>query len=107
MMDVTVTRQTIDARHGRYVARVPGSEAEGEITFTQRGPKVISADHTGVPDALGGRGIGKALIEGMLADARANGFRIIPVCPYIRAQYAKHPEWAPLFTTAPGENPTA
>ncbi len=105
-MDVTVTKQTIDARHGRYVVRVPGFEAEGELTFTTRGPKVISADHTGVPEALGGRGIGRALIDAMLADAQQSGFKIIPLCSYIRAQYAKHPEWADLFTTAPGENPT-
>ena len=35
----------------------------------------------------------------------SNAFRIIPVCPYVRAQYARHPEWADLFTTKPGEDP--
>ena len=105
MADVTITKEDGDARHGRYVARVPGIAAEGEITFTRRRPGVVSADHTGVPEALGGRGIARALLDFMLEDARATGFRIVPLCPFVRAQYARHPEWAALFTTAPGEDP--
>lgn len=105
MTDLTIVKQEIDARHGRYVARAAGLDAEAEITFTHRGPGVISADHTGVPDAMSGQGVGRALIDAMLADAKAEGFRVIPICPYVRAQYAKHPEWADLFTTKPGETP--
>ncbi len=47
----------------------------------------------------------KECLDYMLEDARNAGFRIIPICPYVRGQYARHPEWAPLFTTAPGEDP--
>ena len=105
MTDLTIVKQEIDARRGRYVARAAGLDAEAEITFTHRGPGVISADHTGVPDAMAGRGVGMAMIAFMLDDARREGFKIVPICPYVRAQYAKHPEWAELFTTKPGENP--
>lgn len=52
-----------------------------------------------------GHGVARALLDFMLADARKTGFRIIPVCPFVRAQYARHPEWAELFTTKPGEDP--
>ncbi|MFV0383790.1 GNAT family N-acetyltransferase [Paracoccus sp. (in: a-proteobacteria)] len=92
-------------RRGRYVARIDGIADEGEITYTRRGPNVISADHTGVPDSMGGKGVAKALLDFMLQDARQTGFRIVPVCPFIRKQYARHPEWADLFTIAPGEDP--
>lgn len=105
MLELTIVKEETDARHGRYAARVPGIDAVGEITFTRRGEGVISADHTGVPDALGGRGIARALVDHMVEDARASGFRIIPLCPYVRAQYARHPEWAEVFTTRPGEDP--
>lgn len=105
MAEIVIDREDIDARHGRYVARIDGIEAEGEITFTHRGPHVISADHTGVPDAMAGRGVAKALLDFMLEDARSNGFRIIPICPYVFGQYARHPEWEPLFTSKPGEKP--
>ncbi|MFV0332816.1 MAG: GNAT family N-acetyltransferase [Tropicimonas sp.] len=102
MSDLTIIKED-GPRHGRYVARLAGVEAEGELTFTHRGPGVISADHTGVPEAMGGRGVARALLDFMLEDARANGFRITPRCSFIIAHYARHPEWAPLFTTAPGE----
>ena len=89
----------------RYVARIPGVAGEGEITFTAEAPGIISADHTGVPDSMAGMGVARALLDFMLQDARDNGFRIVPRCRFVRGQYARHPEWAPLFTTAPGEDP--
>jgi predicted GNAT family acetyltransferase len=36
----------------------------------------------------------------MIADARANHFKIIPLCPYVLAQYKKHPEWRDFMTEA-------
>ena len=54
---------------------------------------------------MAGKGVARALLDFMLEDARKSGFRIIPVCPFVRAQYARHPEWAELFTTKPGEDP--
>lgn len=105
MTNVILTKQETGPRHGRYLARIDGIDAEGELTFTRRGPNIISADHTGVPDALAGHGVAKALLDFLLTDARENGFRIIPLCPFVRKHYARHPEWADLFTTAPGEDP--
>jgi predicted GNAT family acetyltransferase len=49
---------------------------------------------------MGGRGVAKALVEFMVADARASGFRIVPLCPFVRKQAARHPEWADLLTTS-------
>lgn len=103
MSRITITKED-GPRHGRYVARIDGIDAEGEITFTHRGPGIISADHTGVPDAMGGQGVARALLNFLLDDARQAGFRIIPLCPYVRAQYARHPDWSDLFTTKPGED---
>ena len=104
MTDIVITRED-GPKTGRYVARIEGIAAEGEIEFTYPGPGIISANHTRVPEAMGGRGVAGALLAFMLDDARANGFRIVPVCPYVRVQYAKHPECSDLFTIGPGENP--
>ena len=30
-------------------------------------------------------------------NARAEGFKIIPLCPYTNAERRKHPEWADVF----------
>lgn len=102
--EITVTIEDGE-RHGRYVGKVEGIDAEAEITFTHRGPGLISADHTGAPDELKGTGVAAAMVDYLVADARERGFRIIPICPYVRARYAKHPEWRDVFTVGPGEMP--
>jgi hypothetical protein len=43
---------------GRYIARLEGAEAE--MTFSRASPTLIIIDHTGVPDALRGKGVGQA-----------------------------------------------
>lgn len=105
MADIEIGKEQQDNRHGRYVARIAGVEGEGEIAFTNRGPHLISADHTGAPETMRGMGVAPALVDYMIADAREHGFRIIPICPYVRAQYRRHPEWADVMTVAPGVDP--
>ncbi len=104
MSDVAIAKQD-DGREGRYVATIAGIAAEAELTFTHRGPDMISADHTGAPDELKGTGAAAALVDYMIADARHAGFKIIPMCPYIRALYKKHPDWQDVMTVGPGETP--
>jgi hypothetical protein len=85
------------ATKGRYVARLPGYPEAGELTFSRLGTKTVTADHTGVPESLRGQGIALALVERLVADARAQDFKIVPLCPYIRAQLHRHPEWADVM----------
>ncbi len=54
----------------------------------------VLADHTLTPVELRGRGIAGALVERLVADARREGFRIVPQCPYVAAQFERHPEWS-------------
>ncbi|MBN8629275.1 MAG: N-acetyltransferase [Rhodobacterales bacterium] len=101
MSDIIITKED-GPKAGRYVARIEGIEGEGEITYTRPRDGVISANHTGVPESMAGRHVANALLDYMLEDARREGFKIKPVCPFIRKQYARHPEWADLFTVKPG-----
>lgn len=105
MSDVRIAKEETDDRHGRYVARIEGIDAEAELTFTRRGNDRISADHAGAPQELRGTGAAAALVRHMVEDARQSGFTIIPLCPYVQAQYVKHPDWSDVFTTGPGEKP--
>lgn len=82
---------------GRYVALVDGIEEPAELTFSIVNDHLIIADHTGVPDTMRGMGIGKALVEHLVADAREKQIKIVPLCPYVNAQRQKHPEWADVF----------
>jgi predicted GNAT family acetyltransferase len=58
----------------------------------------VIADHTYVPDALRGQGVADRLLQALLDDARAQGFTIVPLCPFVASQARRHPEWASLFT---------
>lgn len=82
---------------GRYVARVAGRDGEAELTFSVASQTLVIADHTGVPESMRGTGIGLALVERLVADARQKGFRILPLCSFVDAQRKKHPEWADAF----------
>ena len=97
MADVKIERQQTLSR-GRYLARIAGIEGEAELTFTRRSPTLISADHTGAPDFMRGTGVAMALVQRLIADARAEGCKVIPVCPYVLAQYKRHPEWADVMS---------
>lgn len=90
MSEFDIRREDTDSG-GRYVVLVNGHEAE--MTFSKAGASRIIIDHTGVPKELGGLGVGKALVERGVLDARAAGIKIIPLCPFAKAQIEKHAEW--------------
>ena len=91
-----ITRE-VGPTKGRYVATVDGVDAEAELTYTRAGPNLIIADHTGVPDALRGRALGRILAARMVEDARAEGVKIFVLCPFVNAERKKHPDWADVF----------
>lgn len=95
MSKVTVTRE-LQATRGRYVARIEGFAGEAELTFSRADPSVVIAEHTGTPVAMRGQGIATVLVERLIADARAEGFGIVPQCPFVEAQFDRHPEWSDL-----------
>lgn len=94
MPDISISKEVSETR-GRYFAVVDGLEAE--LTFSKMGETGVIADHTGVPEALEGRGVGKALVDALIADARQNNFKIMPLCPFVRRQYARHPDWGDVM----------
>ncbi len=88
--DYTITRN--DA-HDRFETTVDGVLCV--LEYRLRGD-VMTITHTGVPDAVGGRGIAAALTRFALDDARREGRRVVPACAYSIAWLAKHPEYADL-----------
>jgi uncharacterized protein len=60
--------------------------SDREIVFT----------HTGVPDALGGRGIGSLLARAGLDYARAQSFAVVPLCSFIDEYIQKNAEYKDL-----------
>jgi predicted GNAT family acetyltransferase len=83
------------ASKGRYVYREGGTEAE--TTFSRAGASLIIIDHTAVPDAFRGLGVGQALVARAVEDARASGRKILPLCPFALSQFRRHREWADVL----------
>lgn len=94
MSDHIVTREHGQTK-GRFVINQGGDEAE--LTYSITTPTLIIADHTGVPDSFRGTGAGLALLQALVAAARADGFKVVPLCPFVNATRKKHPEWADVF----------
>ena len=61
----------------------------------------ITFIHTEVPAALGGRGVGSALIRGALDQVRARGLRVAARCSFVAAFIDKHPEYRDLLRQDP------
>lgn len=77
---------------GRYVAEVEGVTDTADLTLSKLSDTTIIVDHTGVPDALRGKGLAGALADRVIADARAKGQMIVPLCPFFRAYATKRKE---------------
>ena len=73
-------------------------QTDGPVAFSnyRRDGTVLTLLHTEVPAALNGKGIGSALVRGELDYARAQGWTVVPVCPFVKAYIAKHAEYADL-----------
>ena len=82
---------------GRYVALVAGTTEPAELTYSRVSDHLIIVDHTGVPDSLRGKGVGAVLAQRVVQDARSQDFRIIPLCPFFKAQATRHPDWADVI----------
>ncbi|HEY4582943.1 MAG TPA: GNAT family N-acetyltransferase [Lysobacter sp.] len=77
----------------RFVVELDGHEAE--VNYRLDGD-VLAITHTGVPQAIGGRGVAGALVRAAFEHARANGLRVRPLCSYAAAWAQRHPEQADI-----------
>ncbi|MFF8594207.1 GNAT family N-acetyltransferase [Streptomyces sp. NPDC015220] len=84
----TVERR--DDRH-RYEILVAGERAGLTAFRDHLGQRVFY--HTVIDDAFAGRGLAAELVRQALADVRAQGMRIVPVCPYVAKYLTTHDEF--------------
>ena len=69
---------------------------EAEVDYRVEGG-VLAITHTGVPEAIGGRGIASDLVRAAFDFARAQGLRVRPACSYAAAWSRRHGEYADLL----------
>jgi uncharacterized protein len=79
----------------RFEVTVEGLTAE---LVYRRTDDTINFRHTGVPEAIEGRGIGSQLAQAGLEYAKDAGLTVIPSCPFVRHYINQHPEYQSLLT---------
>ena len=77
----------------RFATIVDGHEAELDY---DRDGDVLVITHTGVPVAIGGRGIAGALVQAAVEFARQAGLRVRPACGYAASWMDRHREYDAL-----------
>ncbi len=65
--------------------------------YYKRDGDIISFMHTEVPAELEGQGIGSRLVKGALDQARANRWRVVAQCPFVKAYIGKHSDYQDLL----------
>ncbi len=96
-LQATITRKDSDAK-AVYSGTLPGLDGTAELTLSKTSETLVIADGTIVPDSLRGMGVGQQLVERLIADARSAGQRVVPLCPFVRAQAMRHKEeWADVI----------
>ena len=91
--DLTVTRS--DTPNGRrYEARLPDIDRPAIVTARVPDAGTLVIDHTEVPPAARGQGIGFAIVDHVVQEARSEGREIVPLCPFVRTKAAGTPSWS-------------
>lgn len=78
-----------EKNQGAFVV-LDGDEQLGEMVLA-----IVSSDlivyHTEVSPKAEGKGLAKLMLNAMVAYARKNSLKVIPLCPYVHAQFRRHP----------------
>ncbi|MEM9426838.1 MAG: GNAT family N-acetyltransferase [Pseudomonadota bacterium] len=96
MSDLTITLTETGSK-GRYVTQPDSAGPEAELTYSRASDNLIIIDHTGVPDEYRGQNVGVALVRRAVEDARAGGYKILPLCPFAAAQFRRHKDWSDVL----------
>ena len=99
---MTGTKVAENTPQGRYEIAVDGVLA-GFAEFVDSADRRVFY-HTEVFEEFGGHGLSKTLIEQALADVRAKGLRVVPVCPAVKAYVGKHDQFDDLVESASRED---
>lgn len=68
-----------------------GGERIAEMSYSRTNPTLVIIDHTQVDERLKGQGMGRQLLDALVAWARETGTRVVALCPFAKAQFDKDP----------------
>jgi predicted GNAT family acetyltransferase len=90
-MEMNAIELKLDAnKRGAFVIE-DGENRIAEMVVAVSGENLI-VYHTQVSDELKGKGVATKLLETMVAYARKNKIKVVALCPYVSAQFQRHPD---------------
>jgi predicted GNAT family acetyltransferase len=88
-MDKVMIRIDDNGKGGFYITN--NDEQLGEMIVSIDG-KNLTVYHTEVAEKAEGKGLAKQMLNAMTEYARRNGLKVIPLCPYVHAQFKRRPD---------------
>lgn len=86
-MQHTIQHQEHDAKGAFYVEK--DGHRLAEMTYSRTNATMVIVDHTEVDPLLSGQGVGRELLGALVLWARATGTKVVPLCPFAKAQFDK------------------
>ena len=79
-----------DKRQGGFYI-MDGEEQLGEMAIGIS-DKTLTVFHTEVSPEAEGKGLAKKMLEAMVAYAREQQIKVVPLCPFVHAQFKRNPD---------------
>jgi uncharacterized protein len=92
--DKTGAQTTVSAAAGKYTIAVEGQTVGLAAVADLDNQRVFY--HTEVDERFGGQGLASILVGEALQATRADGKRVVAVCPMVAAFVKKHPEFGDI-----------
>lgn len=88
--------------HDNRLAQRFEMDLGGKTAFIayRRKDQILALVHIEVPPEFEGRGFGTQLTHDALELLRAEGAKVVPLCPFIRIYIARHAEFRDLLAAA-------
>jgi len=77
--------------HGSFFITESDGEKMAEMVISVSGNH-LTVYHTEVSPKAQGKGLAGELLKTMVAYARTHQLKVVPLCPYVHAQFKRHPE---------------
>lgn len=101
-MQIELDKITVENNTDASRFQVQFEEHIAVIDYYLRGNDIVFT-HTGVPEPLGGQGLASKMAKTALEYAKAEGLKVVPQCPFVRAYLRRHAEYQELVSEAFGE----
>ena len=88
-MQYTVEHEEAASKGAFYIDKA--GQRVAEMTYSRTNATMIIIDHTDVDDSLRGEGVGRQLLDALVAWARSTGTKVLPLCPFAKSQFDKDP----------------